>query len=74
MPRFVEAQRLDSGADHQAKRVARARLGKAIDRLADGHLWIGAAAQNGTVEMEFDTIASKGDGRDHLSDQVGWLL
>jgi hypothetical protein len=45
-----------------------------IDRLADEHLWISAAAQDRAVEMEFYAITREGDGGDLPADQVGWLL
>ena len=74
MPGLVQPQRLDGRAYDQAKGVARTGLGKAISRLADDHLWVGAAAQNRTVEMEFHAVAREGDGGDLPADQVGWLL
>jgi hypothetical protein len=65
---------LDGRPEDQAKRIARAWLGEMIDRFADDHLWIGAAAQDRAVEMEFDAVSREGNGRDLPADQVGWLL
>src|SRR3954471_5940345 len=75
MPGLVQAQRLDGRADDQAKGVTRTGLGKAISRLADDYLRIGAAAQDRTVEMEFHAVAQEeGNGGDLPADQVGWLV